>query len=143
MRCRARFAARLHERIRYNAAVTEIRKTAGGVRIAYTTANGNHEAIEGAYCICTIPLPVLRTIPADFSAPFAASMRRVAYTDTVKVGLAFKRRFWEEDDRIMGGISRTDQTISQYLVSTVRILQPQRRRGNGRLLHGQSGAHDR
>jgi monoamine oxidase len=33
--------------------------------------------------------------------------------DSLKVGLAFKRRFWEEDDRIMGGISRTDQAITQ------------------------------
>ena len=107
------FAARLRDRVRYNAPVTEIRKTEGGVRVAYTTAGRNETAIEAAYCICTIPLPVLRTIPADFSAPFAASMNRVAYMDSAKIGLAFKRRFWEEDDRIMSGISRTDQTITQ------------------------------
>jgi monoamine oxidase len=106
------FAARLHGRVRYNAAVTAIRKTANGVRIAYTV-DGNATAIEAKYCICTIPLPVLRTIPADFSAPFAASMKRVAYMDSAKIGLEFKRRFWEEDDRIMSGISRTDQTITQ------------------------------
>ncbi len=106
------FAARLPGRIRYGAAVTEIRKTPAGVRIAYT-AQGTATSIETAYCICTIPLPVLRTIPADFSPPFAASMKRVAYMDSAKVGLAFKRRFWEEDDRIMSGISRTDQTITQ------------------------------
>jgi monoamine oxidase len=106
------FAARLRDRVHYNAAVTEIRKTANGVRIAYTSG-GTVTAIEGAYCICTIPLPVLRTIPADFSAPFVASIQRVAYMDSAKVGLSFKRRFWEEDDRIMSGITRTDQTISQ------------------------------
>ena len=107
------FAARLRARVHYNAAVTEIRKTPDGVRVAYTNAGANTAAIEAAYCICTIPLPVLRTIPADFSPPFAASLKRVTYMDSVKVGLAFKRRFWEEDDRIMSGISRTDQTITQ------------------------------
>jgi monoamine oxidase len=107
------FAARLRGRVRYNAAVTGIRKTAGGVRVTYTPAGGSTTAIEAAYCICTIPLPVLRTIPADFSAPFAASMRRVAYMDSAKVGLEFKRRFWEEDESIMSGISHTDQTITQ------------------------------
>jgi monoamine oxidase len=107
------FASRLQGVIRYNSAVTEIRKTPTGVRIAYNDAHGAREAIEGAYCICTIPLPVLRTIPADFSAPFMASMKRVDYMDSAKVALAFKRRFWEEDDRIMSGISRTDQTITQ------------------------------
>jgi monoamine oxidase len=106
------FAARLPGRVRYETAVTEIRKTATGVRIAYTT-HGNATAIEAGYCICTIPLPVLRTIPADFSPAFVASMNRVAYMDSAKIGLAFKRRFWEEDDRIMSGISRTDQTITQ------------------------------
>lgn len=107
------FAARLGKRVRYGAAVTAIRKTANGVRITYTDAAGRPRALDGAYCICTIPLPVLRTIPADFSPPFAASIARVGYMDSVKVGLSFKRRFWEEDDRIMGGISRTDQTIGQ------------------------------
>ena len=106
------FASRLRERVRYECAVSEIRKTPAGVRVAYATAHGN-ETLEGAYCICTIPLPVLRTIPADFSAPFVAAMNHVAYMDSAKIGLAFKRRFWEEDDRIMSGISRTDQTITQ------------------------------
>jgi monoamine oxidase len=107
------FAARLRERVRYNAAVSAIRRTPAGVRVAYVTANGTAETVDGAYCICTIPLPVLRSIPADFSAPFAASIKRVTYMDTVKVGLAFKRRFWEEDERILGGISHTDQTVGQ------------------------------
>ena len=40
-------------------------------------------------------------------------MKRVTYMDSAKVALAFRRRFWEEDDRIMSGISRTDQTITQ------------------------------
>lgn len=107
------FARRLRERVRYGCAVTEIRKTPGGVRVAYTGIRGRSESIEGAYCICTIPLPVLRTIPADFSPNVRASMNRVAYMDSAKIALAFKRRFWEEDDRIMSGISRMDQTIAQ------------------------------
>jgi monoamine oxidase len=107
------FAARLRDRVQYNAAVTAIRKTARGVLIAYTNAQGAAAAIDARFCICTIPFPVLRTIPADFSPRFAASMKRVDYMDSAKIGLAFKRRFWEEDDRIMSGITRTDQTITQ------------------------------
>jgi monoamine oxidase len=106
------FAARLPNRITFDAPVTAIRKTPSGVRVAYT-AGGTEHAIEAAYCICTIPLPVLRTIPSDFSAAYRASMNRVAYTPSFKIGLEFKRRFWEEDDRIMSGISRTDQSITQ------------------------------
>jgi monoamine oxidase len=107
------FAAKLGGRVRYDAAVTAIRKTPAGVRIAYTDAAGAPRAVDAAYCICTIPLPVLRRIPADFSPRFAASIARVEYAASTKVGLAFKRRFWEEDDRIMSGMTRTDQTIVQ------------------------------
>jgi monoamine oxidase len=108
------FAKRLGRRVRYGARVTEIRKTpAGGARVVYVDSRGATRTIEAPYCICAIPLTVLRTIPSDFSAPFAAAIARVAYQDSTKVGLEFKRRFWEEDDRIMSGISRTDQTIGQ------------------------------
>jgi monoamine oxidase len=105
-------AAQLGTRITYNAPVTAIRKTPHGVRVIYTSAGGER-AIDAAYCICTIPLPVLRKIPADFSPAFAASINRVDYMASFKIGLEFKRRFWEEDDRIMSGISRTDQSIVQ------------------------------
>jgi monoamine oxidase len=42
-----------------------------------------------------------------------AAISAVPYASSVKVGLQFKRRFWEEDDRIYGGISYTDLPISQ------------------------------
>ncbi|WP_244485951.1 flavin monoamine oxidase family protein [Bradyrhizobium viridifuturi] len=35
------------------------------------------------------------------------------YAASVKVGLQFKRRFWEEDEAIYGGISYTDLPIQQ------------------------------
>jgi monoamine oxidase len=116
-------AAKLAARITYNAPVTAIRKTPRGVRITYTDA-GIERAIEAAYCICTIPLPVLRKIPADFSAPFAASIARVHYMSSFKIGLAFKRRFWEEDDRIFSGISRTDQSITQIWYPSYGYFSP-------------------
>jgi len=107
------FASRLGNRIQYGALVTEIRKTANGARIVYTDARGRRQVAEADYCICTIPLTVLSTIQSDFSPTFASAIGRIAYAPSTKVGIEFKRRFWEEDDRIMAGISRTDQTITQ------------------------------
>jgi monoamine oxidase len=37
----------------------------------------------------------------------------VPYASAVKVGLQFKRRFWEQDEAIYGGISHTDMAIGQ------------------------------
>ena len=42
----------------------------------------------------------------------AEAIAAVPYAAAVKVGLQFKRRFWEEDDQIYGGISYTDQAIT-------------------------------
>ena len=42
-----------------------------------------------------------------------AAIEAVPYAGSVKIGLQFKRRFWEEDDAIYGGISYTDLPIRQ------------------------------
>jgi monoamine oxidase len=42
-----------------------------------------------------------------------AAIDAVPYSSSVKIGLQFRRRFWEEDDRIFGGISYTDLPIRQ------------------------------
>ena len=109
------FEKRVGDRIRYRTAVREIRRTPqGGVRIVVEDLiEGTTREVVGDDCICTIPLSVLRDIPADFSPEIAEAVRAVPYMDVGKIGLQFKRRFWEEDDRIFGGISWTDQNITQ------------------------------
>jgi monoamine oxidase len=42
-----------------------------------------------------------------------AAIDAVPYASAVKIGLQFKRRFWEEDEAIYGGISFTDLPIRQ------------------------------
>ena len=49
----------------------------------------------------------------DVSAATKAAIDAVPYAGSVKIGLQFKRRFWEEDDAIFGGISYTDLPIRQ------------------------------
>ncbi|MBD2022157.1 flavin monoamine oxidase family protein [Leptolyngbya sp. FACHB-36] len=93
--------------IRYGAEVNEIRKTTSGVRVVYTQ-NGGQQEIKGDYCICTIPLSVLRKIPADFSPEMQTAIAGVDYAVTGKSALQFNRRFWEEDENIMGGITSTN-----------------------------------
>lgn len=39
-------------------------------------------------------------------------------TLTRRIGLPFERRFWEEDDAIFGGISRTDRAITPVVYSS-------------------------
>ena len=65
------------------------------------------------WCLCTIPLSILSQLPINVGAAMKAAIDAVPYAGSVKVGLQFKRRFWEEDDAIYGGISYTDLPIRQ------------------------------
>jgi monoamine oxidase len=100
------FQRALGDRIRLNCEVTEIRQSDEGVRIVFLNKEtGETEEIEGDYAMCNIPLSVLIKIPSDFSPEFTEAIRSVPYDMALRLGLAFKRRFWEEDDWIYGGQS--------------------------------------
>jgi monoamine oxidase len=119
------FAKRLEGKIQYETEVQEIRQTPTGVRIIYRSAGADKpEASEGDFCICTLPLPVLQEIPADFSPEMQEAIRAVYYVPTGKIGLQFSRRFWEEDEHIFGGISRTTLEIQQIWYPSSGYLSP-------------------
>ena len=102
----------MHDLIRYSCKVTAIQKTTDGVRIEYQDDAGNSGSIESDTCICTIPATVLSGIDSDFSAGHQQAIDNFSYTKATK--MAFQsRRFWEEDHHIYGGISWTDQDITQ------------------------------
>ena len=94
------------------AKVVEIRKSAEGARVEYIK-KGERFSLEGDACICTLPLPILKDIENDLSTAKQRAMADISYVPTGKMGLQFKRRFWEEDDAIYGGISRTNMAINQ------------------------------
>jgi monoamine oxidase len=105
------FGRVLEDRINLQAEVREIRQTTSGVRVVYRNMEtGDDIEITGDYIICNIPLPVLINIPSDFSMEMLEAIRRITYMPTGKIGLQFNRRFWEEDDQIYGGVTRSNIT---------------------------------
>jgi monoamine oxidase len=96
------FAKSLGDLVQYQSPVTDIRKTADGVRIAYTQ-DGSPKTIEAEYCICAMPLPILRKTPNDFSAPYKKVIDECKYAYAYKVAWE-ARRFWEQDYNIYGGL---------------------------------------
>jgi len=114
-RLAAGFAAKVADRIVYGAEVKEIQQTASAVNVVYTV-NGETRKATAPYGVCTLPMPVMAALPvADFSPAIKMGLPAVRYAQVGKIGLQFKRRFWEEDDQIFGGISSTDQDISQVI----------------------------
>ncbi len=108
------FGAELKGVIQYNSKVTEIHQDASGVVVTYedTVKGGAPRQAKADWCICTIPVSVLSQIPINVGAPMQAAIDNLSYMGSAKVGLQFKRRFWEEDENIYGGITYTDQPNS-------------------------------
>ena len=105
------FEARVVNDLVTDAEVTEIRKITDGVRVAYNRL-GTPTTIDADFCICTIPATVLRNIPNDFSAAHQGEIANFNYASAGKVAFQ-SRRFWEQDHNIYGGISWTNQAITQ------------------------------
>jgi monoamine oxidase len=108
------FGRELGTLIRYNAKVKSIHQDERGVTAVYedTTSPGTTLTAQADWCVCTIPLPVLAQIPMNVGPALASAISAVPYASAIKVGLQFKRRFWEEDEHIYGGITYTDLPIT-------------------------------
>lgn len=107
--------------VRKNSKVTAIHQDERGVIVTYKdTKSGAVMKAAADYCLCTIPLPVLAQIEMNVSPELDAAIRAVPYSTSVKVGLEFKRRFWEQDDQIYGGITYTDLPMSQISYPSTR-----------------------
>ncbi len=108
------FAREIGPLIRYNAKVVDIHQDASGVRATFEdTASRARQTVHADWCVCTIPLSILGQIPMNVGEAMTKAIAAVPYFPSVKVGLQFKRRFWEQDEQIYGGITYTDLPIGQ------------------------------
>jgi len=106
------FAKQVGHLITYNAKVTKLVQDKTGVTVTYTdTGKGAVATAKADFCVCTIPLTVLSQIETNLSDAKTAAIQAVPYSNSVKIGLEMRRRFWEEDADIYGGHSFTNQEI--------------------------------
>ncbi len=109
------FAHALGDMIKYQSQVLRIERSDDTARVVWRDAGGAHHATEAEIVICTLPLPVLAAIPADFSPKISAAINRGAsyYVPAAKVGFISERRWWELDHQLYGGASWTSREITQ------------------------------
>ena len=115
------FEKKIAPMIKLGAEVTSIQNVTDGVKISYKDKTGIHE-INGDLCICTLPLPVLSNINTNFSSDVSRAIDYIGYNQTGKIGLQFKRRFWEEDEHIYGGITHTNNELTQIFYPSYDYL---------------------
>lgn len=106
------FGKQVAHMVTFNAKVTKLIQDKKGVTVTYTDlAGGGVKTAKADFCVCTIPLAVLSQIETNLSEKKTAAIQAVPYSNSVKIGLEMRRRFWEEDDAIYGGHSFTNQEI--------------------------------
>lgn len=120
-RIAAAFERKVGRSIHYKAEVVSIRNGEQGVEVVYKDGDGEKK-IGAGMCICTIPLPVLSNIDHNFSSDASRAIDSVVYMQTGKIGLQFKRRFWEEDEGIYGGITHTNNQLTQIFYPSYDYL---------------------
>jgi len=110
----AAFGRELKGLIRYNSKVTAIKQDETGVTATFvdTVKGGAPQSARADWCVNTIPASILSQIPMNVGRPMQNAINALPYGASAKVGLQMKRRFWEQDDHIYGGISYTTQPNS-------------------------------
>jgi monoamine oxidase len=111
--------------ITYDAEIVELRKTATGGRVVWKDRNGALQASEAPFILCTLPFAVLRGIDGDLDPAVRTAIAAVGYIPAVKVAFQARRRFWELDDQIYGGISWTNRDITQIWYPSTGLHRPQ------------------
>ena len=109
------FGKELGTIIKYNCKVIDIHQDDQGVTATYvdTEKGGQPQKATAQWCVCTIPATILSQIPMNVSAKKREAINQLPYSASAKIGIEMKRRFWEEDDNIYGGMSYTDQPNAQ------------------------------
>lgn len=103
------------KRLTFNAAVESVHQDDAGVKVVYKdTKSGKKTEVTADYVVACLPLSILSGIDINLSDTMKEAVKRVTYSDSAKIGLAMKRRFWEEDDRIFGGHLYSNLPIGEF-----------------------------
>jgi monoamine oxidase len=100
--------------VTYDAEVIQLRRQGDGARVVWQDKRtGEVASVDGEYVMVTIQPGLLPQLDHDFSPRVRQALAAPSGTPLAKVGFQAKRRFWELDQQIYGGISWTDHAITQ------------------------------
>jgi monoamine oxidase len=102
-------------RITFDAEVQSVHQDDMGVKVVYlNTKTGSKTELAADYVVICIPFSVLAGIDINLSPEMMTAVRATTYSNSAKMGLAMKRRFWEEDDQIFGGHLYSNLPIGEF-----------------------------
>jgi monoamine oxidase len=103
------------QKITLGAEVISVRQDETGARVAYTdTKSGKTTEIAADYVAVCLPMPIVAKLDIAFSPQMLEAVKGVATSNSAKMGLQMKRRFWEEDDQIFGGHLYSNLPLGEF-----------------------------
>ncbi|GAA4578533.1 flavin monoamine oxidase family protein [Planotetraspora phitsanulokensis] len=95
------------DRIQTSTQVTKITNLPDGVEVVHGGGS-----VKADYCVAAMPPHILARTSGNLDARVVAALRTPTPLSAGKIGLEYRRRWWETDERIYGGITETDMDIS-------------------------------
>ena len=88
---------------------------ANGVKVVYAdTKSGKKTELTADFVALCLPMPIIAKIDVSFSPEMMTAVKAVATSNSAKMGLQMKRRFWEEDDQIFGGHLYSNLPLGEF-----------------------------
>lgn len=103
------------KRITFNAEIQSVHQSDTGVKVVYLdTKSGKKVETSADFVVVSMPLNIVAGLDINMSAEMMNAIKAVPYSNSAKVGLAMKRRFWEEDDGIYGGHLYSNLPLGEF-----------------------------
>lgn len=99
------------QKIKLNSPVTGITDGPDRVSVRYRDNGGPERQIDADYCILTGSPQLLARLPHNLGADVQKALNTYQMNEAGKIGLEYRRRWWEIEDRIYGGVTETDMDI--------------------------------
>jgi monoamine oxidase len=102
-------------RITLNAEVQSVRQDEHTATVAYRdTKTGRTQTLTADYVVICLPMSIVASLDCQLSEDTMAAVRATNHSNSAKMGLAMKRRFWEEDEQIFGGHLYSNLPIGEF-----------------------------
>ena len=100
-------------RLRYRSQVLSLADHPDGVEVDYRDEHGRIHRERADFCVAAMPPHLLARLRHNLGTPVQLALTRPQPLAVGKMGLEYRRRWWEEDERIFGGITTTDLDIEE------------------------------
>jgi monoamine oxidase len=112
------------DRIKLRSPVTQITSGPGSVTVKYVDGNGRAQQMVADYCIATLPPHLLARVPHNLGPDVQRALNTFRQVNAGKIGLEYRSRWWENEDRIYGGVTETDLDITHIWYPAYQYHSP-------------------